>query len=37
VIFLPLLIVMFVVMVAISLTLDGAGMGLDALTRGSCR
>lgn len=31
VIFLPLLIVMFVVMVVISLTLDGAGMGLDAL------
>lgn len=31
VIFLPLLIVMFVVMVVISLTLDGAAMGLDAL------
>ncbi|MCM3331106.1 MULTISPECIES: sodium-dependent transporter [Kocuria] len=31
VIFLPLLIVMFVVMVVISLTLDGAGTGLDAL------
>lgn len=31
VIFLPLLIVMFIVMVVISLTLEGAGMGLDAL------